>query len=139
MVLVLSGSTDVAAAKPAPRAVPLTQKQATVRIAALPEVVGWSAYAREHSRNRRMVGAVPVDDPGHPTIRDGVAYWRIDCLEMGTSKDRDNPSSHRRETFLVRVRDGGIFVEDLLEDSILSLARWRVLQGEQGARPQEDP
>lgn len=109
-----------APAKPAvqPRAEPLvTRDQAMAALLALPEVQAWSADIDKRSRGKAK-GAIIEDNPTARTIN-GREYWQLSFVE-----DRKE-AVHRRESFLVAKTGGEILVEDVANDTVLSLDDWR--------------
>lgn len=100
--------------KPAPS---LTKEQAMAALLALPEVKAWSSEIEKRSRGASH-GAVIEDNPTPRTLN-GKQYWQMSFVE------NRKQSVQRRESFLVGHADGQILVEDLANDSVLSLDEWR--------------
>lgn len=102
----------------APAAAPSwTREQAMAALLALPEVKAWSARVEKTSRGAAH-GAVIEDDPA-PRVINGTKYWQFSLVE----NRRD--AVHRKESFLVAQAGQDILVEDLENDTVLSLDEWR--------------
>jgi hypothetical protein len=106
----------VAASAPAP-APSWTREQAMAALLALPEVKAWSSQVEKRSGGAAH-GAVIEDDPA-PRVINGTTYWQFSLVE----NRRD--AVHRKESFLVAQAGKEILVEDLDNDSVLSLDEWR--------------
>ncbi|MFC5461462.1 hypothetical protein [Massilia niabensis] len=100
--------------KPAPS---LTKEQAMAALLALPEVKAWSSDIEQRSRGKSH-GAIIEDNPTPRTLN-GKQYWQMSFVE------NRKQSVQRRESFLVAQTDGQILVEDLQNDTVLSLDEWR--------------
>jgi hypothetical protein len=100
--------------KPAPS---LTKEQAMAALLALPEVKTWSREIEQRSRGKAR-GAIIEDDPTTRTVN-GKQYWQMSFVE------NRKQSVQRRESFLVAQADGQILVEDVQNDTVLSLDEWR--------------
>jgi hypothetical protein len=95
----------------------VTKDQAMAALLALPEVKAWSAEIEKRSRGKAR-GAIIEDDPT-PRMLNGRQYWQMSFVE-----NREK-SVQRRESFLVAQAGGEILVEDLQNDTVLSLDDWR--------------
>ena len=101
-----------------PKPVPtLTKEQAMASLLALPEVKTWSSEIEKQSRGKAH-GAIIEDNPTPRTLN-GKGYWQMSFVE------NRKQSVRRRESFLVAQADGQILVEDLQNDTVLSLDEWR--------------
>ena len=113
--------------KPVPPAKPIvqpqkivpavTKDQAMAALLALPEVKSWSAEIEKRSRGKAH-GAIIEDDPTPRTLN-GRQYWQMSFVENRAQ------SVQRRESFLVAKTGSEILVEDLKNDTVLSLDDWR--------------
>jgi hypothetical protein len=106
----------VAASAPAP-APAWTREQAMAALLALPEVKAWSERIEKSSRGAAH-GAVIEDDP-EPRVINGTKYWQFSLVE----NRRD--AVHRKDSFLVAQTGQEILVEDVQNDTVLSLGEWR--------------
>jgi hypothetical protein len=84
---------------------------------ALPEVKTWSAEIEQRSRGKAH-GAIIEDNPAPRTLN-GKQYWQMSFVE------NRKQSVRRRESFLVAQAGEQILVEDLQNDTVLSLDEWR--------------
>lgn len=103
--------------KAAPAVTKVTKEQAMGALLALPEVKTWSAEIEKRSRGK-VHGAIIEDDPTPRTLN-GKPYWQMSFVE------NRKQSVQRRESFLVAQEGGQILVEDLQNDTVLSLDEWR--------------
>jgi hypothetical protein len=104
------------ASVPAPAPAP-TREQAMANLMALPEIKALSAQI-EKSSGGKAHGAVIEDDP-EPRIINGKPYWQFSFVE-------NRPDAvHRRESFLVAKSGEEILVEDVNNDTMLTLPEWR--------------
>ena len=95
----------------------MTREQAMAALLALPEVKAWSNDIEKQSRGKAH-GAIIEDNPAPRTIN-GKAYWQLSFVE------NRKQSVRRRESFLVAQAGEQILVEDLDNDTVLSLDEWR--------------
>jgi hypothetical protein len=95
----------------------VTREQAMAALLALPEVKAWSRDIERQSRGQAR-GAVIEDDPAPRTLN-GKGYWQLSFVE------NRKQSVRRRESFLVAQLGEQILVEDLQNDTVLSLDEWR--------------
>ena len=100
--------------RPAPT---VTREQAMAALLALPEIKTWSAEIEKRSRGKAH-GAIIEDNPT-PRLLNGKGYWQMSFVE------NRKESAQRRESFLVAQAGGQILVEDVQNDSVLSLDEWR--------------
>ena len=101
-----------------PKPVPtLTREQAMAALLALPEVKAWSSEIEKQSRGKAH-GAIIEDNPTPRTLN-GKQYWQMSFVE------NRKQSVRRRESFLVAQTGEQILVEDLQNDTVLSLDEWR--------------
>lgn len=108
----------VAASAPATAPAPAwTREQAMAALLELPEVKAWSEHVEKSSRGAAH-GAVIEDDP-EPRVINGTKYWQFSLVE----NRRD--AVHRKESFLVAQTGPEILVEDVQNDTVLSLGEWR--------------
>lgn len=124
---VLAGCKDKPATPPSPPSAPAvvqpkpapgpTKEQALAALLALPEVKAWSGEIEKRSRGTSH-GAIIEDNPAPRTLN-GKQYWQMSFVE------NRKQSAQRRESFLVAHADGHILVEDLANDTVLSLDEWR--------------
>lgn len=112
--------------KPAPPAQPavqqqaepaVTREQAMAALLALPEVKSWSEEIEKRSKGKAH-GAIIEDDPQPRTIN-GRQYWQLSFAENRADRVQ------RRESFLVARTGEQILVEDVENDTVLSLDEWR--------------
>jgi hypothetical protein len=113
--------------KPAPPPEPIVQRQKTApavtkdqamtALLALPEVKAWSAEIEKRSHSKAH-GAIIEDDPTPRTVN-GRHYWQMSFVENRAQ------SVQRRASFLVAKEGNEILVEDLQNDTVLSLDEWR--------------
>lgn len=132
LACVLAGCQDKPATPPSPPAAAaviqpkpapsLTREQAMAALLALPEVKAWSSEIEKRSRGASH-GAV-IEDNRAPRTHNGKQYWQLSFVE------NRKQSVQRRESFLVAHEGGQILIEDLANDSLLSLDEWR-----RGVRP----
>lgn len=104
----------VAQPKPLPA---VTKEQAMAALLALPEVKAWSGEIEKQSRGKAH-GAIIEDNPVPRTLN-GKQYWQMSFVE------NRKQSVRRRESFLVAQTGEQILVEDLQNDTVLSLDEWR--------------
>jgi hypothetical protein len=96
----------------------VTKDQAMAALLALPEVKAWSAEIEKRSHGKAH-GAIIEDDPT-PRMINGRQYWQMSFVENRAQ------SVQRRESFLVaKEGEQQILVEDLQNDTVLSLDEWR--------------
>ncbi|XYJ11433.1 hypothetical protein ACSUZJ_05440 [Telluria sp. B2] len=95
----------------------VTREEAMATLLALPEVKAWSAEIEKRSRGKAH-GAIIEDNPQTRTIN-GRPYWQLSFVENRADKVQ------RRESFLVAQTGSQILVEDVENDSVLSLDDWR--------------
>jgi len=95
----------------------VTREEAMSTLLALPEVKAWSAEIEKRSRGKAH-GAIIEDNPQTRTIN-GRPYWQLSFVENRADKVQ------RRESFLVAQTGSQILVEDVENDSVLSLDEWR--------------
>ena len=95
----------------------VTKEEAMATLLALPEVKTWSDEIEKRSRGKAH-GAIIEDDPQPRTIN-GRTYWQLSFVENRADK------VERRESFLVAQTGKQILVEDVENDSVLSLDEWR--------------
>jgi hypothetical protein len=106
------------AVQPAQAAPAVSKDQAMAALLALPEVKAWSAEIEKRSRGKAH-GAIIEDDPTPRTIN-GRQYWQMSLVENRAH------SVQRRESFLVaKEGEAQILVEDLQNNTVLSLGEWR--------------
>jgi len=110
------------APKPPPAAVvkeaPLrTREQAMASLLAVPELKAWSEQIEKRSKGKAH-GAVIEDDPA-PREINGRKYYQLTFVENRADDVR------RRESFLVAQQGDDILVEDVENDTLLSLQEWR--------------
>lgn len=112
--------------KPAPPAKPavrqpaepqVTREQAMAALMALPEVKTWSAEIEKRSKGKAH-GAI-IEDDQQPRTINGRRYWQLSFVENRADKVQ------RRESFLVAQTGSQILVEDVENDSVMSLDDWR--------------
>ena len=102
----------------APKTEPaVAREQAMAALLALPEVKAWSAEIDKRSRGKAH-GAIIEDDPA-PRLINGRQYWQMSFVENRQEKIQ------RRESFLVAKTGDQVLVEDLQNDTVLSLGEWR--------------
>src|SRR5690349_12333443 len=122
----LAGCKDEPKPTPPPKPVVQPQKaapqvtkgQAMAALLALPEVKSWSAEIEKRSHGKAH-GAIIEDDPTPRTLN-GRQYWQMSFVENRAQ------SVQRRESFLVaKAGEAQILVEDLQNNTVLSLDEWR--------------
>ncbi|MEN3276014.1 MAG: hypothetical protein V7631_1804 [Massilia sp.] len=95
----------------------VTREQAMATLLALPEVKAWSAEIDKRSRGKAH-GAI-IEDALAPRLINGRQYWQMSFVENRQEKVQ------RRESFLVAKTGDQVLVEDLQNDTVLSLDEWR--------------
>ena len=95
----------------------VTREQAMAALLALPEVKTWSNEIERRSQGKAH-GAI-IEDDQTPRTLNGKQYWQMSFVENRAA------SVQRRESFLVAQAGGQILVDDLQNDTVLSLDEWR--------------
>ena len=95
----------------------VTREQAMAALLALPEVKAWSSEIEKRSRGKAH-GAI-IEDDQTPRTLNGKQYWQMSFVENRAA------SVQRRESFLVAHTGDQILVENLQNDTVLSLDEWR--------------
>jgi hypothetical protein len=106
-----------ATATSAPAPTSRSKEQAAAALMALPELQAWSALLEKQSGGKTH-GALIEYDPALRTVR-GKTYWQFSFVENSAE------AAMRWESFLLSTSDDEILVEDLANDELLSLERWR--------------
>lgn len=95
----------------------VSRETARAAVVALPELRQWSAFIERRSGGKSHGAVMASGDT--PRMVDGKAYWAADFVENGPD------AVHRWETFLVDGATGAIYVDDVVEGRMLTLAQWR--------------
>ena len=119
LLLLLSGASAEKPITLPPRGI--TLEQALRMVDRLPETRAWAAYITKKNKGTKAGGC--IGRYKEPELIAGRWYWRIDFMEWFTAPEPS--TTHRWDTFLVRISDGRIFYYDIVEDKILSLSQWR--------------
>ena len=101
---------------------PCTAEAALLKVTELPEAKAWNAHIQARNAGLKSGQCLLVSDEQAPDRYKGRSYWTDEFTELDT--DPDIPP-FRWETFLVRVRDRRIFVQDLDHGTLLTLEQWR--------------
>lgn len=94
-----------------------SKEQAAAALMALPELRAWSAQLDRESGGK-VHGAVIEYDTAQRTVK-GKRYYQFSFVENSAE------AALRRDSFLVSDSDDEILVEDVVNDELISLARWR--------------
>lgn len=94
-----------------------SKEQAAAALMALPELRAWSAQLDRESGGK-VHGAVIEYDTAQRTVN-GKRYYQFSFVENSAE------AALRRDSFLVSDSDDEILVEDVVNDELISLARWR--------------
>lgn len=105
-----------------PHPIQIKSDKAVELVMALPEIKQWAAFIEKQSQAKKHGGCVLVSPKDEPESRNGRFYWRINFMEFDIEPGMP---SHRWETFLVRLKDGAIFVEDFQDLKVRNLLKWR--------------
>jgi hypothetical protein len=106
--------TSTEAATPSKRR---SKEQAAAALMALPELRAWSAQLERESGGK-VHGAVIEYDTAQRSVK-GKRYYQFSFVENSAE------AALRRDSFLVSDSDDEILVEDVVNDELISLARWR--------------
>ncbi|MFZ1612599.1 MAG: hypothetical protein WAT51_00400 [Holophaga sp.] len=89
----------------------------------LPEIKKWSAYIDKQSGSKKSGACVLLSEHGNPEKIGRTHYWRVAFMEF--DQEPDLPA-HRWETFLVRLEDGSVSIEETETGAMLPLSQWRI-------------
>jgi hypothetical protein len=95
----------------------LTREQAVAALMALPELQAWSRQIEKASGGKAHGAIIEYDDQLRE--HEGKRYYQLSFIE------NSDDAAQRWESFLVSQTDGDILVDDDIDGTVLSLAKWR--------------